>query len=139
MSKLLSLAALLFASTAAANTVVPIAESQNGDRLIAVAETFQVKPNNRGLEVASIVTFWASKPNEQIFWAVDATSCDRGGGEIIAVGGEPQRVERYFWTPTGNRIYDEVAAQLCKVRKLRENAVTPQDEKPEEEPTGESV
>lgn len=140
MIKTLSLATLaLFASSVDARTLVPIAESEQGDRLIALAESFEVKPNSNGLEVASILTFWASKPGEQIFWAVDATSCNGDGGEIIAAGGDPQRMERYFWTATGNRIYDTVARQLCQVKKMRDGSNNPQDESKAEEPAGESV
>ena len=44
MTRFISLAILLFSSATFANTLVPIVESQEGDRLLAVVETFEIKP-----------------------------------------------------------------------------------------------
>ena len=136
MHKFLSIAALLLSSVASANTVAPIAEAQDGDRLLAVVESFEIKPNNKGLSVASVVTFWASSPEKLIFWAMDATSCARGAGEIIAGDPKTGKMERYFWTAGGKRIYDGVAVQLCTAKRRIEDSET--DAETEQDP-GESV
>ena len=138
MIKLLSIATLFLASAANANSIVAIAEAESGDRLLADASTFNVQKNVHDVLVASLLTAWASKPEQKILWVIDTASCSTGAGTIIA--GDPARsgsLERYYWQVSGSRIYDKVAIEMCTV--IRNMANQQNREQESKEPTGDSV
>ena len=101
-------------SILAKDTRLPIVEAENGDRLIAITESFTVQKNDNDVTVASIITYWASKPEHKIMWAIDISSCPNSGGEMIAKNlTTDSQIIKYFWHIDGQRIYDGVARSMC--------------------------
>ena len=112
MKKLFALALCVVSFAAQAQWTL-VTDSKSGDRLLVGNGTFDINKNEHGVWVAGATFVFVTngvfdKPFEV---AIDASSCDNGGGEMAL--NENGVLRKQWWANGGTKMFDIAGQVIC--------------------------